>query len=141
MGDDDGEATGSASERTPIADLGLDVADDGTLRHLLQRQHITDIQRRLLPAVDELSRVHPLGRDHQLRIALETVRVQELDLGHGSAAAGIVEDFLDDAADVASAFGVVDRTELDGTLASSGVRLEDGRLTLSLCLLISSYHI
>ena len=109
MGDDDGEATGSASERTPIADLGLDVADDGTLRHLLQRQDITDVQRRLLPAVDELSRVHPLGRDHQLRIALETVRVQELDLGHGSAAAGIVEDFLDDAADVASAFGVVDR--------------------------------
>lgn len=55
-----------------------------------------------------------------------------MNLGHGRASAGIVEDFFHDATDVAATFGVVNGTELDGPLARAGVGLEDGGFALSL---------
>jgi hypothetical protein len=48
-----------------------------------------------------------------------------------------MEDFFNDTTDVATTLGVVDGTELDGPLASAGVRLEDGGFTLTLRLSIS----
>jgi hypothetical protein len=49
-----------------------------------------------------------------------------------------MNDVLDDAADVAVLLGVVNRTKLHGTLAGAGVGVEDGGLTLTLGLLVSS---
>jgi hypothetical protein len=43
-----------------------------------------------------------------------------------------MEDLLDDSANVAVLLGVVERTELNGTLASPAVTLEDGRLSATL---------
>lgn len=140
VGDDHGEAAGSAGKGAAIAHLGLDVADNGTLGNLLQWQDIANGQGCLLTAVDELTRVHALGGHHELGVALEAVGIEELDLGHGRSSAGIVEDFLDDAADVSPALGVVDGSELDGTLARAGVGLEDGGFTLSLALQTQHYH-
>ena len=44
----------------------------------------------------------------------EAVGVAEDDFGQGCAAAGVVDDVFDDAADVAVAFGVVVGAELGG---------------------------
>lgn len=53
-------------------------------------------------------------------------------LGEGSTTAGVVNDFLDDSADIAVAFGIVKGSQLSSTLAVGGVRLEDTtRLPLS----------
>lgn len=132
VGDDHGEAPGSAGEGAAVADLGLDVAHDGALGDLLQGEDVADAQRGLLAAVDELAGVHALRGDHELRVALEAVGVEELDLGDGRAPPGVVQDLLHHAADVPPALGVVDGAELHGPLARAGVRLEDGGLSLSL---------
>ncbi len=137
VGDDHREAAGSAREGPSIAHLGFHVADNGSLWDLFQRQNIANGQSGLLSTVDELSSVHAFGGHHEFGISLEAVGIQELNLGHGRASAGIVEDFFHDAADVAAAFGVVDGTELDGPLARAGVGLEDGGFALSLRL---SFH-
>ena len=134
----DREAPRAPGEGAAIAHARLNVAYDGPLRDLLQRQDVPDGERRLLPAVHELAGVHPLCCHHELHVALEAVRVEELDLGHGCAAAGVVEDLLDDAADVPTALGVVDGSKLHGPLASAHVRLEDGGLSLTLGLSTSS---
>jgi hypothetical protein len=135
MGDDHGEAARSACEGTAIAYLGLDVAHDGTLGNLLQRQDIANVQSGLLPTVDELASVHTLGGDHELSIALEAVRIQELNLGDRRASSWVMDNFLDDSTDVTPTLSIVDGTELDGSLARAGVGLEDRGLTLSLTLL------
>jgi len=137
VGDDYGKATRATGECAAVPNLSLNVADDGALRHLLQWEDIADGQGGLLPAVDELSRVHALCGDHELGVALVAVCIQELDLGDGGTTPRIVEDLLDDAPDVPAPLSVVDRTELDGALARPGVRLEDGGLSLSLGLLSS----
>lgn len=144
--DDHGKASRSASKGTAIAHLGLNVAYNGTLGNLLQWQYIANGQRCLLSTVNELTSVHPLGGYHELGIAFEAIGIEELNLGHGGATSRIMEDFLDDTADVAATFGVVNGPELDGTLARAGVCLEDGRLTLALGLssfiiiIIMIYH-
>ena len=132
VGDDDGEAAGSAGKGPAIADPGLDVAHNGALGNLVQGQDVADVQSRLLAAVDELAGVHAFGGNHELHVALEFVGVQELDLGHRGASPRVVEDFLDHAADVSAALGVVDGAELNGPLSRPVVGLEDGGLTLSL---------
>jgi hypothetical protein len=134
VGDDNSEASGSTSKGTTVTNLGLNIAHNGTLGHLLQGQHITNGKSSLLSAVNELSSVHTLGGDHELSITLETVSVQELNLGNGGSPTRIMEDFLNDTTDISTTFSVVDGSELDGSLAGAGVRLEDGGLTLSLCL-------
>ena len=45
-----------------------------------------------------------------------------------------MEDLLHDTTDVSTTFGVVDGSKLDGSLTGAGVSLEDGGLTLPLCL-------
>jgi len=132
VGDDDGEAARPAGEGAAVADPRLDVAHDGPLGNLLQGQDVPDVQRGLLPTVDELASVHALSGNHQLGVALEAVGVEKLDLGHGRATARVMENLLDDSADVAPALGVVDGAELDGALAGADVGLEDRGLTLSL---------
>ena len=135
VGDDHGEAAGSASEGAAVSRFAFDVADDGALRHGLEWEDVADGQIGLLSAVHELTGVHPLGCEHELRIALEFVGIQELDLGHGGTTTGVMQNFFHDPANVASAFRVVDGAELDGALAGAHVGFEDGGLALSLCLL------
>mmetsp|Transcript_11239 Transcript_11239/g.24792 ORF Transcript_11239/g.24792 Transcript_11239/m.24792 type:complete len:214 (-) Transcript_11239:30-671(-) len=137
--DDNCEASRSTGEGTTVTDLGLNVADDGSLGHLLQRKNISAVQGSLLTTVNELSSVHTLGRNHKLSVTLETVSVQELNLSNGSSPTRIMENLLHNAADVSTTLGVVDGTELDGSLTGAGVCLEDGGLTLSLGLYVFSH--
>ena len=132
---DNSETAGATGEGTTVTDAGLDVADDGTLGDGPEGQDIADIESCLLTAVNELSGVHALGGDEELSVTLVAVGVKELDLGDRSATTGIVDDLLDNSTDVAVLLGVVDGTELHGTLAGADVSLEDGGLALALGLL------
>ena len=60
-----------------------------------------------------------------------------MDLGNGGPAARVVENFLDDAANVAVLFGVIESAEFDGALAGADVGFEDGGLALALGLINS----
>lgn len=138
VGDDDGEAAGATGEGTTVTNIGLDVADDGTLGDGGEGKDVAALKGGLLAAVDELAGVHALGGDEELGVALVTVGVQELNLGDGSTTTGVMDDVLDDAADVAVLLGVVNGTKLHGALAGAGVSVEDGGLALTLGLLVSS---
>mmetsp|Transcript_21967 Transcript_21967/g.47881 ORF Transcript_21967/g.47881 Transcript_21967/m.47881 type:complete len:172 (-) Transcript_21967:235-750(-) len=120
--------------------MGLDVADDGTLGDGAEGKDVAYVESGLLTAVDELAGVHALGGDEELGVALVPVGVKELDLGDGRTTTGIMDDLLDDATDVAVLLGVVDGTELHGTLAGADVSLEDGGLTLTLGLLLFGHN-
>jgi len=144
VGDDNSEAAGSTSKSTTVTNLGLNVAHNGTLGHSSQRKNISDGQGGLLSAVDELTGVHTLSGNHKLSVPLVTVGVQELDLGDGSTTTGVMHDVLDNTTDVSTTFGVVDGTKLHSSLTGADVSLEDGGLTLPLCLLfvtISYRHV
>ena len=132
MCDNDSKGTRSTSKGTAVSQLGLDVADNGTFRDGREGKDVSDSESGLLPAVHELSRVHAFRADKNLIVALVVVGIAELDLGNGGTSTGVMEDFLDDTTDVAMLLGVVERTELDRTLASAAVALEDGRLTATL---------
>lgn len=136
VGDDHGETPGSTRKGTAITHLGFDIANDGTLGNLSQRQHVANGQSGLFSTVDELASVHAFGGHHEFGVAFEAIGIQELNLGHWGTSSGIVKDFLHDTADVASTFGVVNGTELNGPLARASVCLEDWGFTLSLRLSI-----
>mmetsp|Transcript_22499 Transcript_22499/g.37052 ORF Transcript_22499/g.37052 Transcript_22499/m.37052 type:complete len:312 (+) Transcript_22499:1157-2092(+) len=138
VGDDNSEAARSTGKSTTVTNLGLNVAHNGTLGHLAQRKNISNGQGGLLSAVDELTGVHTLSSNHKLSVPLVTVSIQELDLGNGSTTTRVVHDVLDNTTDVSTTFSVVDGTKLHGSLAGADVSLEDGGLTLPLCLLFIS---
>jgi len=134
VGDDNGIGTRGTGKGTTVTTLGFDVANDGSLGHRVQGEDVSAGQGRLLSAVNELSGVHTLGTEEQFVVLLVSVGVVELDLADGGSSTGVVNDLLDGSLDVTLLLGKVERSELDGSLAGAGVRLEDGGLTLSLCL-------
>ena len=95
-------------------------------------QHVADAERRLAAAVDELAGEHAFGGDDQLLVRLVFVLIAELDERERRAAAWIVNDVADDAADVAVALGVVHGAQLGGAFAMLVVRLEDRAASLTL---------
>jgi hypothetical protein len=129
-----GKSSGSASKRTTVTNLGLNVADNGSLGNCREGEDISYGKSGLLSTVNELTGVHTLRGDHEFVVPLVTVSVEELDAGNGGTTTGIVQDLLDDSADISVLLSIVNRTKLHGSLASAGVSLEDGRLTLPLCL-------
>merc|ERR1719369_1315439 len=132
VGDDGGVVAGSSGQFAAISQLFLQLADDGSLGHGADRHHVADGQRRLLAAVDELTRVHALDGDERLLALLKFVGISKLDDGQRCAASGVVNDVLDDAFDVAVAFGVVGSAEAGGAFTMFVVRREDGSRSLTL---------
>merc|ERR1719244_1302551 len=132
VGDDGGVVSGSSGQFAAISQLLLQLADDGSLRHGADGHHVADGQRRLLAAVDELTRVHALDGDERLLALLKFVGISKLDDGQRCAASGVVNDVLDDAFDVAVAFGVVGSAEAGGAFSMFVVRREDGSRSLTL---------
>lgn len=114
---DDGDvvARGTTQSAT-VANLLLDVRDDGTLRHRAKGQNVADSQVGVLASVDELASVHALVGNEGLGVVLESVRVTENDLGEGSTAACVVDYLLHNTANVAMSLGVVEGSELGGGL-------------------------
>lgn len=136
VGDNNGVGTRAAGECTTVSELGLNVADNGSLRDRSQRQDVTAGKAGLLSAVDELSAVHTFGTEEQFVVSLVSVLVQELNTADRGTSTRVVHDLLDGSSDVTLLLGIVERSKLARSLSGAGVRLEDGRLTLSLCLLL-----
>merc|ERR1719466_203460 len=132
VGDDGGVVAGSSGQFAAISQLLLQLADDGSLRHGADGHHVADGQRRLLAAVDELTRVHTLDGDERLLALLKFVGISKLDDGQRRAASGVVNDVFDDAFDVAVAFGVVGGAEAGGAFSMFVVRREDRSRSLTL---------
>lgn len=129
---DGGVVSGSASDSSTITNLFFDVANDGTFGHLTNGHDISNGQSGLATAVNELTSVHTFGGNESSRVPLVLVSVAEFDLGKGSTTTGIVDDFLDDTADVTLTFGEIQSAKFSGTLAMLGVSLEDSSVTLTL---------
>ena len=118
---DDGDVVaGGAAESAAVAGLLLDVGDDGTLGDGAEREDVADGQGGLLAGVDELAGVHALVGDEGLLVLLELVGVAEDDLGEGRTTAGVVDDVLDYAPYVTVSLGVVEGSELGGSLSQAG---------------------
>ena len=77
-------ATRVAAQSATVANLLLDVGDNGTLGHLTDGQDVADGQSSALSGVDELAGVHALVGDEGLGDLLVLVGVAELDLGERS---------------------------------------------------------
>lgn len=130
---DDGDVVaGGTAESATVADARLDVGDNGTLGHGSQGQDVADGQSSVLAGVDELAGVHALVGDEGLGVGLELVGVAEDNLGEGSATAGIVNDLLDNTTNVSVTLGVVEGSELGGSLVEAGDGSEDRGAALPL---------
>nr|GLL22612.1 hypothetical protein CK203_099716 [Ipomoea trifida] len=121
------------SEDTAVADLVLDIANDGTFGDRSERQNVADDEVSLLTTVDELAGVHALGGDEKLLLVLEAEGVTEGDASERGAATGVVDDLRHHTLEVAIALAEVEGAEAGGALAVVGVGLENrsGTLTLS----------
>lgn len=117
MADDGDVVAGGAAEGATVADLLLDVGDDGTFGHGREGEDVSDGQGGVLAGIDELAGVHALVGNEGLLDLLELVGVAEDDAGEGRTTAGVVDDLLDDAAHVAMALGVVEASEFGGGLS------------------------
>mmetsp|Transcript_1290 Transcript_1290/g.3303 ORF Transcript_1290/g.3303 Transcript_1290/m.3303 type:complete len:229 (+) Transcript_1290:285-971(+) len=124
-------ARGSSDGR-PVSGVPLDVADDGSLGHAADGEHVADVERGLLSGVDELALVESLGGDDELLLVLVPDGVPEGDLGERRAAAWVVDDLVDHSLDVALLLRVVEAAELGGALPRAVDRLENTAITLTL---------
>jgi hypothetical protein len=123
---------GGSAESATITDLLLDVGDDGTLRHLTEGEDVADGQSSLLSGIDELAGVHAFVGDEGLGSLLESVGVAEDDLGERSTTTSIVDNLADYTSKVSVALGIVEVSELGGSLVQARVGREDGSTTLTL---------
>ncbi len=117
VADDGGVVARGARERSTVTGLLLDVAHDRTFGALVDREHVANVEGGLLAAVDERAGAQALGRDERLGLELVAVRVAEGDSRERCATASVVDNVLDDAADVAVALGKVQGTEAGRVLA------------------------
>ena len=88
------ELTRGPGEPAAVAGLLLQVADDGTLGHAADGQHVADLEGGLDAAVDEHAGVHALDGQQQLLARLVAVRVAEVDHGQRRATARVVDQLL-----------------------------------------------
>jgi hypothetical protein len=131
VGNDGSVATAGAGKSATVTDLGLEVADGGTLGHEADGEDVTDSELGLGTAVDGLASVETLGGNDSLSHGLVLVGVAETDLSDGGTTTRVVLNGLDDTANVAVAFGEVEGPQLGGTLAVLSVGGEDGAGTLT----------
>lgn len=81
MANDSGIVARSASEGTTVADLLLNIANDGTFGALRDGEDVADGEGGLLAAVDEGTSVKTLGSDESLLAELVAVGVTENNAG------------------------------------------------------------
>jgi hypothetical protein len=132
VANDGGVLTRGAGKSTTVTSLLLNVEHDGTLRHVTQRQHVTNVQLGTATAVDELAGVGTLSSDEHLLVLLVLVRVLEHNLGERSSTSRVVNDLLDETTNVTVSLGEVKGSVLRGTLSVLVVRLENRGTSLTL---------
>ena len=87
-------ATRGAAESATVANLLLDVGDNGTLRHLTNGEDVADGESSVLTGVDELAGVHALDSQEVFLACLEPVRVPEVHNSQGCTTTRVVDNFL-----------------------------------------------
>ena len=129
MSDDGSVGSGGSGEGTTVTDLLLNATDDRSFRELAHWENISNVEGSLLATVNKGTSVKALGCDEGLFAELVTVWITEDDTGKRGAAkgstsfgnpfsssikrdvpAGVMDDFLDDAANVTVPFGKVEGT-------------------------------
>jgi len=110
VSDDGSVGSGCSGERTTVTNLLLDAADDRSFRELAHGDNISNIEGSFLATVDEGTSVKTLGSNEGLFAELVTVWITEDDAGKRSAAARVMDNFLDNTANVAVPFGKVEGT-------------------------------
>jgi hypothetical protein len=133
--------SGSASKSTTVTDLLLNVGDDGTLGDGADWENVSDGQSSVLAGVDELAGVHALVGDEGLGLELESVWVAENDLGKRRTTSGVVDDVLDNAANVSVTLSIIEVSELCRCLVQAGIRRENGAAALPLVANNSSHFV
>jgi len=139
VGDNGAVSAGSLGDLASVTGFLLERADDGTLWHLSDWHDVTDVKLSLLTGVDELAGANTLRAHHGLGDLSVLVWVLELNLGDWSTPAWVVYDVLDETLDEALSLGVVERSELGGSLSALRPAGEDGASTLTLALDHSSH--
>jgi len=124
--------TRDTGKGSTVTDAGLNVANDGTFGHLTDGENVSNVEGSLLSSVDELTSEKTLSSDKSLLAVLVLVRVTEDNLGKRSTTTRVVDNRLDDTTNVTVAFGIVQSTELGGSLTTLYVGLEDTSSTLTL---------
>jgi len=109
--DDDSGSTGGSGEGTSVTVLGLTVGHNGTLRHGVDGENISNRERSLGASVDKLSSEHSLDGDEIFDSLLVPVRVSEDNLGKWSTSAGIMNNVLHNTLDVALLLSIIKRSE------------------------------
>jgi len=129
MSNDGGIGSGRPGKRTTVADLLLNVADDRSFGKLAHWENVSDVEGSFLATVDESAGVKALGSDEGLLPELVTIRVTEDHTSERSTTARVVDNFLDNTANVAVPFGEVKWTQPRGSFVQVGVRFEDSMRT------------
>jgi len=126
VSNDGGVVAGSAGKSTTVADLLLNVADDGTFRALAHGEDVSDGESSLLSAIDEGTGVKALSGNESLLAELVAVGIPENNTGEGGTTTSIVDDLLHNSADVTVTLSKIEVTETGGILVVVGVGGEDG---------------
>jgi len=131
VANDDGAVATSTGNTSTVANLGLNVADNGGLGELANGENVANGKGSLAAHEHVLASESTLGGDHKLSNTLVSSGVAELDGHHGSTTAGVVEDLPDDTTHVTVAVRVVHHTQLGGSKALVASNAEDGPLSLT----------
>merc|ERR1719239_1377360 len=132
VGDDGGVVAGGPGELAAVASLLLQVAHNGSLRHVADGHDVADGKVSLLATVHELSGVHAFSSNKKLLLHLVAVGVPEVSPSQRSATTRVVDDLLDNSLDVTMPLREVDSSESRLALPVLRVRHEDRARALPL---------
>jgi len=108
VSDDCSVGSGRPGERTTVANLLLNAANDRSFGELAHGQNISNIESSLLATVDEGTGVKTFCGNKGLLTEFVTVRIAEDDAGKRCATARVMDDLLDNAANVAIPLGKIE---------------------------------
>jgi hypothetical protein len=130
--DNDGGGTGSSSVGATITELGLNVGNDGTFGHLINRHDVANGQTGFLSCVDVHSRVHSLDSNEVLSALFVSVLVSEDNFGERSTSAGVMDNVPHNTLNVTLSLGIIDSSEAGGCNSFTSVCFESSGFTVTL---------
>lgn len=111
MTNDGGRGSGSSGEGATVSEFGLAVGDDGSLRHLVDGENISNGEGSFVSSINKLSSEHSFDCDEILNSLLVPIGVSECNLGKRSTSSGIVNDILDNTLDIPLFLRVIESSE------------------------------
>jgi len=108
VSDDCSVGSGRPGERTTIADLLLNAANDRSFGELAHGENISNIESSLLATIDEGPGMKTFSGNEGFSAEFVTVWIAEDDTSKRSATARVVDDLLDNTANVTIPFGKIE---------------------------------